>query len=81
MLKGIAVDLLSVENITNGRKKGFPAHKTLLGDNAQNGPLLLIEDVNLYVLKGENPVEVIAAPLRLIGLVGAPTAVLARMNG
>lgn len=77
-LKGIMVDLLSVENLTNGRKRGFPVHKILLGGPKKHP--VLIEDVNLSVLEGKNPIEVIAPPLRLIGLDGAPAVVLARID-
>lgn len=79
-LKAIAVDLLSIENLTNGRKRQFPVHKALLNDDFQNGPFVLLEDVNLNVLRGKTPIEVIAAPIRLLGLDGAPVTIIARMN-
>ncbi len=78
-LKGLALDLFSVENMQEAKKKGFPVHKTLLGSPVPK-KFVIVEDVNLSKIMEEKINRVYAIPLRLKGLDGSPATVWAEIK-
>jgi len=75
-IRCIGIDFLGIENIEEGRKIGWPAHKILLGGN-QN--FFLIEDMNLAPLVGKKIKRVYVAPLRFVELEASPVTVFAEV--
>jgi arylformamidase len=76
-LKGIAVDLLSIENIPKGRSRGFEVHKTLL---CRRRKFIIIEDINLEPLLGEKLIKVYAIPLVIRDAEASPVTVFAEIG-
>jgi arylformamidase len=76
-LRCIGVDCLSMENIEEARKTGYPAHKILLGEGRR---FFLVEDLNLLPALGKRISQVSVIPLRVIGTDGSPATVLAEVN-
>lgn len=75
-LKGIAIDVLSVESIHGYKNKNI-VHHTLLSDIYPQRPLLLFEDVHTGLLSGKICRAIYAFPLRLEGLDASPVAIVA----
>lgn len=76
-LRCIGLDCLSMENIEEARKTGYPAHKILLGNQRH---FFIIEDLNLEPLVGKTIKRLWAIPLRVIGTDGSPTTVFADVD-
>ena len=75
-LRAIAVDLMSVENILKGRKRGFDVHKSLL---CRGKKFVIIEDVNLEPLLNRKVKRVYAIPLFIREAEASPVTVFAEV--
>jgi len=65
--KAVAIDTLSIENISQGLENGFRTHKAFLDPGRFPGPTLLIyEDVNPQPIIGQKLKSAFTAPLRLV---------------
>lgn len=73
-LKCIGVDFISVENIDQARKTGYPVHHALLD---RTMPIILLEDANLAVLSAKNIKRIYLFPLRIEGLEASPVTAVA----
>jgi kynurenine formamidase len=72
----VGVDFISIENVANGRKTGFPVHHALLGGETQR---ILLEDADLSCLKARNIAKVYLFPLRMVGLEASPVTAVAEL--
>ena len=72
----VGVDFISIENVDNGRKTGFPVHHALLGGETQR---ILLEDADLSRLRGKDVARVYLFPLRVIGLEASPVTAVAEL--
>jgi kynurenine formamidase len=72
----IGVDFISIENIDQARKTGYPIHHTLLG---RPKPLILLEDANLSVLGTSKINRIYLFPLRMDGLEASPVTAVAEI--
>jgi len=79
-LKGIAIDLIGIENIDEGRKKGFPVHKVFFKHPSSPREFIIIEDVNLSKVVNRKIKKVYAIPLRIKGADGSPATVFAEVE-
>jgi arylformamidase len=75
-LRCIGVDFISIENVQNGRKTGFPVHHVLLGDQT---PRLLLEDADLSRLSGKKIKKVFLFPMRMVGIEASPVTAVAEI--
>ena len=75
-LKCIGVDFISIENVDQARKIGYPIHHALL-DRPQ--PLILLEDANLSVLGKSRINRIYLFPLRIEGLEASPVTAVAEI--
>lgn len=73
----IGVDFISIENVENGRKTGFPVHHALLGGQTQR---ILLEDADLSRLRGKNIRRVFVFPLRIVGAEASPVTAVAEIE-
>lgn len=79
-LKGIALDVLSVDSAVLGERMGFPAHHALLETNASQPErtLRIFEDVNIGAVLNVPRIQAVCAfPVRWVGLEAAPVAITA----
>lgn len=72
----VGVDVISVENIDQGRKNNWPVHKALLGSRPD---FLAIEDIQLSPIEGRHIKQVFALPL-LLPTEAAPVTVIAEVD-
>ena len=75
-LSCIGVDFISIENVDQARKIGYPIHHALL-DRPQ--PLILLEDANLSVLGKSKINRIYLFPLRIEGLEASPVTAVAEI--
>ena len=75
-LSCIGVDFISIENVDQARKIGYPIHHALL-DRPQ--PLILLEDANLSVLGKSRINRIFLFPLRIEGLEASPVTAVAEI--
>ena len=75
-LSCIGVDFISIENVEQARKTGYPIHHTLL-DRFQ--PLILLEDANLSVLGTSKINRIYLFPLRMEDLEASPVTAVAEI--
>lgn len=75
-LSCIGVDFISIENVDQARKIGYPIHHALL-DRPQ--PLILLEDANLSVLEMSKINRIYLFPLRIDGLEASPVTAVAEI--
>jgi len=75
-IRCIGIDFLGIENIEEGRKTGWAAHKIFLGGNPNS---FLIEDMNLAPVVGKKIKRVFVAPLRFVDLEASPVTVFAEV--
>ena len=81
-LKAIAIDALGVENPVVGSGGGNAVHRALLDGTAHpERPVLPFEDVNLAALASRTCLEIVAFPIRLVGMDASPVAMAARVEG
>ena len=73
-LRGVAVDLIGVENVIEGRKKSYPVHKSLFKSFKK---LVLLEDADLATLSGKDLKRVYLIPLFVKGADGSPVTAFA----
>ncbi|WP_455364351.1 cyclase family protein [[Eubacterium] cellulosolvens] len=73
-LRGVAVDLIGVENVIEGRKKSYPVHKILFKSFKK---LVLLEDADLAALSGKDLKRVYLIPLFVKGADGSPVTAFA----
>lgn len=81
-IKGLALDVLSVDSAVLGIEMGFPAHHALLETNEAfpERTVRIFEDVNIGKLIGYKKVRSVSAfPVRWIGLEAAPAAIVAQV--
>lgn len=65
--KAVAIDTLSIENISQGLENGFRTHKAFIDPDRFPGPTILIyEDVNPRPIIGQKLKSAFTAPLRLV---------------
>jgi arylformamidase len=76
-LRGFCVDLIGIENISEGRESTppFPVHRTLLLEKRRK--VVLIEDANLAPLVGKTISRAYAIPLRFYGAEAMPVTAFA----
>ncbi len=75
-IRCIGVDFISIENVQNGRKTGFPVHHTLLGNRT---PRILLEDADLSKLCQKEINRIFLFPLRMIGIEASPVTAVAEI--
>lgn len=75
-IRCIGMDFMSIENIPEGKKNGFPVHKIILG--SQN-IFFIIEDMNLFPAIKKKLKNVIVAPLR-IEAEASPSTIIAEVE-
>jgi len=81
-IKGIAMDVLSVDSAVLGIEMGFPAHHALLETNDiyPERTLRVFEDVNIGLLLEYETIQSVSAfPVRWVGLEAAPAAIVAKV--
>ncbi len=66
-IKAVAIDTLSIENLTLGKTNGFLTHKAFLDPKKSNQPLLIYEDINPRLLEGKKLLRGCSTPLRIVG--------------
>ena len=66
-IKAVAIDTLSIENLTLGKTNGFLTHKAFLDPKKSNQPLLIYEDINPKLLEGKKLLRGCSTPLRIVG--------------
>ncbi len=80
-IKAIIIDFLSVDRFFDGNRNNFPIHHQLLSSTtSRKRPVLIIEDVNLEPLIGNNVKKVFALPMRYQRADGAPVSVVAEVG-
>ena len=72
----IGVDFISIENVGEARKIGYPVHHALLD---RSKPMILLEDANLAVLGTNDIKRVYLFPLRMEGLEASPVTAVAEI--
>jgi len=77
-VRGIAVDLPSVDPIENILARNFPIHRMMLGDVKRS--LIIIENVNITPVLGKKAKRVFAVPLLFKGLDGSPVNIFAEVD-
>jgi len=75
-LRCIGVDFISIENVDEARKIGYPIHHALLN---RPQPLILLEDANLSVLDSSRIKRIYLFPLRIEGLEASPVTAVAEL--
>ncbi len=81
-LRAVAIDTLSVENPVVGAAGGNAVHHALLdGALHPERPVIPFEDVNIAAVAGRACREIVAFPIRLIGMDASPVAMAARVEG
>jgi len=76
-LKGIGIDLIGIENILRGRRRGFTVHKSLL---CRGMKFIIIEDMNLEPLVNRKIECVHAVPLMIRHAEASPVTVMAKIE-
>ena len=76
-LKCIGVDFISIENIDQARKIGYPVHHALL---ERPKPMILLEDANLSVLPVNSIDRIYLFPLRIDELEASPVTAVAEIE-
>lgn len=66
-VKAVAIDTLSIENLSIGKTNGFSTHKAFLDPNRKNYTILIYEDINTAPLIGKKLVSACCTPLRIVG--------------
>ncbi len=80
-VKGIAIDVLSIESAVAGPAKDFPVHKMLLDHQiSPHRTLLVFEDVNVSKAVNTQIQRIYAFPLRLEGIDGSPVTIVAEVR-
>lgn len=64
-IKAVAIDTLSIENISQGSDNGFRVHTALLDPSRGDYTIRIIEDVNPEPLIGKKLVRGFMPPLRI----------------
>lgn len=64
-VKAVAIDTLSIENLTIGAGNGYAVHKTLLDPTIGNRSVCIYEDINPAPLNGKDLVSACCTPLRI----------------
>ncbi len=77
-IKCIGFDFISVENISRNRPANYPVHRILL---RRQPPLILIEDMNLAGIVGEEVKKLFVIPIRMQGLEASPATIFAEVEG
>jgi kynurenine formamidase len=78
-IRAVGIDTVSIESIDQGKKEGFPVHKTLLASSGRF--VVIIEDMNLYSLVNRKIEKVYVFPLRIRELDAAPVTAYAELKG
>jgi len=76
-LRGVAVDLLSIENILKARGRGFIVHKIFLCEKEK---FIIVEDVNLEPLLNKEIMRVFVIPLMIREAEASPATVFAEIR-
>lgn len=66
-VKAVAIDTLSIENLSLGKQNGYRTHKALLDPSLENHYLLVYEDINPLPLIGKKLRRAFCTPLRIVG--------------
>ncbi|MNJ41528.1 Kynurenine formamidase [compost metagenome] len=66
-LKAVAIDSLSIENLSFGKDNGYRTHKALLDPSIENHYILIYEDINPLPLIGKTLKSAFCTPLRIVG--------------
>lgn len=66
-LKAVAIDTLSIENLSLGKENGYRTHKALLDPSIENHYILVYEDINPQPLIGKIIKRAFCTPLRILG--------------
>lgn len=67
LVKAVAIDTLSIENIGFGRENGFRTHKAFLDPDRKNDTKLIYEDMNPAPLIGKKIKRAFCTPVRVKG--------------
>jgi kynurenine formamidase len=80
-LKTIFIDFLSVDNLFDGQKNGYPVHHALLDSGiSPRPPILIVEDVDMRPLLHKRIKRLFALPIRFEGAEAAPVCVAAEIE-
>ncbi|HEX2927428.1 MAG TPA: cyclase family protein [Ruminiclostridium sp.] len=66
-LKAVAIDTLSIENLSLGKENGYRTHKALLDPSINYNYVLVYEDINPMPLIGKTLKRAFCTPLRILG--------------
>lgn len=66
-VKAVAIDTLSIENLTIGKENGYRTHKAFLDPHKPNNTLLVYEDINPAPIIGKRLLSACCTPLRIVG--------------
>ncbi|QQK08925.1 cyclase family protein [Miniphocaeibacter halophilus] len=66
-VKAVAIDTLSIENISNGKENGFKTHKAFLNPKLKNDTILIYEDINMAPIIDKKLISACCTPLRIVG--------------
>lgn len=66
-VKAVAIDTLSIENLSLGKENGYRTHKAFLDPGRENDTILIYEDINPAPLVGKKLLNACCTPLRIVG--------------
>lgn len=66
-VKAVAIDTLSIENLSLGKENGYRTHKALLDPGRKNNTILIYEDINPKPIIGRKLLSACCTPLRIVG--------------
>lgn len=80
-VKAVAIDTLSIENLTIGGSNGYRTHNAFLNPNRfTERTIVVIEDYNPKPIVGKKVLRAYASPLRIIGRDACPINVIAEIE-
>lgn len=66
-VKAVAIDTLSIENLSLGKENGYRTHRALLDPGRKNDTILIYEDINPAPIIGKKLLGACCTPLRIVG--------------
>lgn len=66
-VKAVAIDTLSIENLSFGKENGYRTHKAFLDPDKENDTLLIYEDINPAPIEGKKLLNACCTPIRIVG--------------
>ena len=74
-LKAVAIDTISIEDLSQGKELGYPVHRGLMKEEGGKS-IVIFEDYNPKPIEGKKILSAFAAPLRIKGRDASPVNIV-----